>query len=103
IQVVTTSPGASTEQVQHRIATPVENSVRGLENVESSSSSSESSLSMVTVELTYGTDIARSSNQAEAALSQIEDDLPEGAEPEVIAGGTGDIPAAVLPTSPDPG
>ena len=101
IQVVTTSPGSSTEQVKDRISTPVENSVRGLENVESTSSSSESSLSMVTVELTYGTDIARSSNQVEAALSQIEDDLPEGAEPEVIAGGTGDIPAAVLSISSD--
>src|SRR5690625_3607318 len=89
------------EQVKDRISTPVENSVRGLENVESTSSSSESSLSMVTVELTYGTDIARSSNQVEAALSQIEDDLPEGAEPEVIAGGTGDIPAAVLSISSD--
>src|SRR5690625_2793829 len=101
IQVVTTSPGSSTEQVKDRISTPVENSVRGLENVETTSSSSESSLSMVTVELTYGTDIARSSNQVEAALSQIEDDLPEGAEPEVIAGGTGDIPAAVLSISSD--
>ena len=101
IQVVTNSPGSSTEQVSDRISAPVENSVRGLENVETTSSSSESNVSMVTVELTYGTDIARSSNQIEAAISEIEDDLPEGAEPEVIAGGTGDIPAAVLSISSD--
>lgn len=101
IQVVTTSPGASSEQVKDRISDPIENGVRGLENVEGTSSTSQSSLSMVTVELTYGTDMARSSNQVEAAISRIEDQLPEGAEPQVIAGGTGDIPAAVLSISSD--
>ena len=101
IQVITTSPGASSEQVKDRISDPIENGVRGLENVEATSSTSQSSLSMVTVELTYGTDMARASNQVEAAVSRIEDQLPEGAEPEVISGGTGDIPAAVLSISSD--
>lgn len=101
IQVVTTSPGASSEQVKDRISDPIENGVRGLENVEATSSTSQSSLSMITVELTYGTDMARASNQVEAAISRIEDQLPEGAEPQVIAGGTGDIPAAVLSIASD--
>ncbi|MGP5125925.1 efflux RND transporter permease subunit [Brachybacterium tyrofermentans] len=101
IQVVTSAPGSSSEQVQERITRPVEQSLSGLENVESTSSSSEAGVSMVTVELTYGTDTARSSNQVDAALTRIEDQLPEDADPQVIAGGTSDLPAVVLSISAD--
>lgn len=101
IQIVTTSPGSSPEQVHDRISVPVENAVRGLEHVEKTDSRSQSSLSMVKVELTYGTDDARSANQIEAAINRIKDQLPEGAEPQVISGGTGSIPAAVLSVSSD--
>ena len=101
IQVMTTSPGSSSEQVRERITRPVEQAVSGLENVEQTSSTSQANMSMVTVELTYGTDIARSSNQVEAALNRIEDQLPEGSEPQVISGGTSDLPAVVLSVSSD--
>ncbi len=101
IQVVTTAPGSSSEQVRERITAPVEQSLSGLENVEGTSSSSQAGVSVVTVELTYGTDVARSSNQVEAALTRIEDQLPEDADPQVIAGGTSDLPAVVLSVSSD--
>ncbi|MGO2606723.1 MAG: efflux RND transporter permease subunit [Brachybacterium tyrofermentans] len=101
VQVMTSSPGSSSEQVQERISRPVEQAVSGLENVESTSSTSQAGVSIVTVELTYGTDTARSSNQIEAALSGISDDLPEDADPDVMAGGTSDLPAVVLSVSSD--
>ncbi|GAB2537623.1 efflux RND transporter permease subunit [Brachybacterium huguangmaarense] len=101
IQIIATSPGSTSEQVRTRLSQPIEQAVRGLENVEATSSSSESGISMVTVELTYGTDIARSANQVDAALSRIDDQLPDGVDPQVISGGTGDIPAAVLAISSD--
>ncbi|MGO3211218.1 MAG: efflux RND transporter permease subunit [Brachybacterium sp.] len=101
VQVMTVSPGSSSEQVRDRITGPVEQSLSGLENVEGTSSSSQAGMSMVTVELTYGTDIARSSNQVDAALTRIEDQLPEDADPQVISGGTSDLPAVVLSVSSD--
>ncbi|WP_193105085.1 efflux RND transporter permease subunit [Brachybacterium sp. FME24] len=101
VQVMTSSPGSSSEQVQERITRPVEQSLSGLENVESTSSSSQAGVSMVTIELTYGTDTARSSNQVDAALTRIEDQLPEDADPQVISGGTSDLPAVVLSISSD--
>ena len=101
IQVMTTAPGSSSEQVRDRITSPVEQSLSGLENVESTSSTSQAGMSMVTVELTYGTDVARSSNQVDAALSRIEDQLPSDADPQVISGGTSDLPAVVLSVSSD--
>jgi HAE1 family hydrophobic/amphiphilic exporter-1 len=101
IQVMTTAPGSSSEQVRDRITNPVEQSLSGLENVENTSSTSQAGMSMVTVELTYGTDVARSSNQVDAALSRIEDQLPSDADPQVISGGTSDLPAVVLSVSSD--
>src|SRR5699024_6836311 len=73
----------------------------GLENVEQTSSTSQANMSMVSIELTYGTDVARSSNQVDAALNRIEDQLPEGSDPQVISGGTSDLPAVVLSVSSD--
>lgn len=101
IQIVTAEPGASSEQVSSRLSGPIEQAVRGLENVESTSSDSQPGVSMVTVELAYGTDTARSANQVDAALSRIDDQLPEDADPQVISGGSGDIPAVVLSVSSD--
>ncbi|MDO5662941.1 MAG: efflux RND transporter permease subunit, partial [Brachybacterium sp.] len=101
IQIITPAPGSSTEQVQSRVSQPIEQSVRGLENVEGTSSDSQANLSMITVELEYGTDTARSANQIDAAINQIEDQLPSNAEPQVMAGGTGDIPVAVLSVASD--
>lgn len=101
IQVMTTAPGSSSEQVKDRLTAPIEQSVSGLENVEGTSSTSQAGLSMVTIELTYGTDISRSANQVDAALTRIEDQLPENADPQVVAGGTSDLPAVVLSVSSD--
>ncbi|WP_394216130.1 efflux RND transporter permease subunit [Brachybacterium vulturis] len=101
IQVMTTAPGSSSEQVKDRLTAPIEQSLSGLENVEGTSSTSQAGLSMVTVELTYGTDIARSANQVDAALTRIEGQLPESADPQVISGGTSDLPAVVLSVSSD--
>src|SRR5699024_11947923 len=101
IQVMTTAPGASSEQVKDRLSAPIEQPLSGLENVDGTSSPSEAGMSMVTVELTYGTDTARASNQVGAALSRIEHQLPEDADPQVIAGATSDLPAVVLSVSSD--
>ena len=101
IQVMTTSAGSSSEQIEERISGPIEQAVSGLEDVESTSSTSQANVSMVTIELAYGTDVSRSANQVDAALSRIDDQLPDGTEPQVIAGGSGDIPAVVLSVSSD--
>lgn len=101
VQIITTAPGSSPQQVRDRVSAPIEDAVKGLENVESTSSASQGGVSTVTVELQYGTDVARTSNQVDAALSRIEDELPEQAEPQVLSGGSGDIPAMILSISSD--
>lgn len=99
VQIIASEPGASSAQMRERVGQPIEDAVRGLENVESTSTTSDSSLTRVTVELTYGTDVARSSNQIEVAVNRL--DLPENVEPTIMAGGLGEIPAAVIAVSSD--
>ncbi|WP_058235224.1 efflux RND transporter permease subunit [Devriesea agamarum] len=101
IRIVTSQSGASAEQIEQKISAPIEQAVRGLENVDSTSSTSRSGVSMVTVELTYGTDVARSANKVDAAIGRLKDRLPEGVDPQVIAGGASEIPALVTAVSSD--
>ncbi|MCG7427158.1 efflux RND transporter permease subunit [Helcobacillus sp. ACRRO] len=99
VQVIATEPGATSKQMRERGAQPIEQSVQALENVEGTSSTSQSSLTRITIDLEYGTDVARSANQVEANLNRIKDQLPEGMDTQVVAGGSGDIPAGILAVS----
>jgi HAE1 family hydrophobic/amphiphilic exporter-1 len=101
IQVMTSSPGSSSEQVQDSLTKPIEQSVRGIEDVKQTSSTSQANVSIVTIELDYGTDVSRTSNKVDAALSRIEDQLPDDADPQVISGGSSDLPAQILSISSD--
>src|SRR5690625_333825 len=101
VTVIATAPGASAEQVHERIADPLESSVQTVEDVERTSTSAESGLAMVTIELAYGTDVARSANQVDAQLNQLGDTFPEGTTTQVLSGGTSEIPAAVVSVSAD--
>ena len=101
VQIIATDPGATSQQMRDRVAKPLEQSMQAIENVEGTQSTSTSSLTRVTVDLTYGTDVARASNQVDAMISRIEDQLPENLETTVISGGSGDIPAAIIAVSSD--
>jgi len=56
--VVTPLPGAAPDVVERQVTGPVESAVSGVAGVEGTESTSSNSLSVVTVELAYGTDLA---------------------------------------------
>lgn len=101
IAVVATLQGASADQINERVAEPVERSVQTIEDVERTTASSSSGVAIITIELVYGTDAARSANQVDANLNTLSSTFPEGTSTQVISGGTGEIPAAVVSVSAD--
>lgn len=101
INVVTVSPGATSEQMRDRVSVPVEQQVMTIPEVASTSTQSSSSVSFVTIELDYGTDVARASNRVELALSRANANFPENAESEVISGGSSDIPLSYVGVTSD--
>ncbi|GGQ31399.1 efflux RND transporter permease subunit [Streptosporangium pseudovulgare] len=94
--VVASYPGASPEIVEEQVTAPVEDAFQGLAGVEEVTSTSREGSAQVQVAFAYGTDIDDSVAKMQQALSRISARLPEGVDPQVISGGTDDIPVMTL-------
>ncbi len=101
VAVVATNPGASSEQMAETVADPIERQMRTLDNVEGTSATSRSNFTTINVELDYGSDIYRAASQADALISRLESQLPEGTTTQVLTGGSGDLPAMIVSVASD--
>ncbi|WP_027644841.1 efflux RND transporter permease subunit [Salinispora oceanensis] len=96
--IVAPYPGAGPEAVESQVTEPIENSLQGIAGLEKVTSTSREGVATIQVEYEFGTDVDDAVNQMQAALNRIPG-LPEGVDPQVIAGGTDDLPAVVLAAS----
>ncbi|MEU9834011.1 efflux RND transporter permease subunit [Streptosporangium sp. NPDC048047] len=94
--VVASYPGASPEIVEEQVTAPVEDAFQGLAGVEEVTSTSREGSAQVQVSFAYGTDVDDSVAKMQQALSRISARLPEGVDPQVLSGGTDDIPVMTL-------
>ncbi|MEV0898669.1 efflux RND transporter permease subunit [Actinoplanes sp. NPDC049802] len=92
-------PGASPEAVEDQVTKPIEDAVKGIDGIDSVTSTSRESVSSVVVLFEFGTDIESAVNQVTTSVNRIQSQLPENVDPAVFAGGTDDIPAIVLAAS----
>ena len=96
LAVVTSYPGASPEVVETDVSTPIENAVRGVDGLESSTATSTTNSSIVSVKFAYGTDLASAEQKILAAISRIKDDLPSSADTTVASASVDDLPVIQL-------
>lgn len=89
--VVTPVPGASPGVVEQQVTAPLETAIGGVAGVTTTRSTSSAGLSAVTVELEYGSELAKVQRELEQAVDGVEG-LPQGAEPAVVSGSVDDIP-----------
>ncbi|MEU8379342.1 efflux RND transporter permease subunit [Streptosporangium sp. NPDC048865] len=94
--VAASYPGASPEIVEEQVTEPIENSLQGLEGLSEVTSTSREGSAQVQVAFEYGTDIDAAVADMQQAISRIEAQLPEGVDPQVLSGGTDDIPVMQL-------
>ncbi|SEH01483.1 hydrophobic/amphiphilic exporter-1, HAE1 family [Nonomuraea solani] len=92
--VVAPFPGASPEIVEDQVTKPIEDSFQGLTGMEQMTSTSKEGVAQIQVAFEYGTDVESSLNEMQQAISRVT--LPDGVEPQVVAGNTDDIPVMVL-------
>ena len=92
--VIAPYPGASPEIVEDQVTKPIEDSFQGLTGMEQMTSTSKEGLAQIQVAFAYGTDIESSLNKMQQAMTRVP--LPEGVDPQVVAGNTDDIPVLVL-------
>jgi HAE1 family hydrophobic/amphiphilic exporter-1 len=96
LAVVTTYPGASPEVVEADVSTPIENAIRGVDGLESTTATSTTNSSIVSASFTYGTDLASAQQKILAAIARIKDQLPESADTTVASASIDDFPVIQL-------
>ncbi|MBU2661944.1 efflux RND transporter permease subunit [Actinoplanes bogorensis] len=97
--VTATLPGAGPEIIQDQITEPLEDAAKGLDGIDSVTSSTREGIATVTVAFVFGTDIDQAVNQLTTAVNRVQPTLPDNVTPTIFAGGTDDIPAIVLAAS----
>ncbi|SNT00971.1 hydrophobic/amphiphilic exporter-1, HAE1 family [Streptosporangium subroseum] len=94
--VVAPYQGASPEIVEEQVTKPIESSFQGIGGVTEMTSTSREGMAQVQVSFEYGTDIDAAVTEMQQAVSRIGAQLPAGVDPQVLTGGTDDIPVLVL-------
>ena len=99
--IVTTYPGASPEVIDKQVSQPIESAVRALDGLVTSSSTSQSNVSIVRVEFDYGTSTAKVKENLNAALASLT--LPSEASAKVLSGSFDSVPVLALGVSANSG
>jgi HAE1 family hydrophobic/amphiphilic exporter-1 len=99
--IVTTYPGASPEVIDKQVSQPIESAVRALDGLVTSSSTSQSNVSIVRVEFDYGTSTAKVKENLNAALATLS--LPTEASARILSGSFDSVPVIALGVSANSG
>lgn len=84
ILISTILPGANPSDVERLVTAPIEDAVRGLENVKKVTSISRESASIVNIEFNSGTDPDKARDNAQAAIETIQKLPEDAADPNVF-------------------
>ncbi|MDR0408786.1 MAG: efflux RND transporter permease subunit, partial [Spirochaetaceae bacterium] len=84
VMVSTTYTGAGPEEVERSISRPLEAVLSSVSNLKQLTSTSSKGSSMVSLEFSYGTDLADATNSIRDALDRVRRFLPEGADSPTI-------------------
>ena len=83
VTVFSTYIGASPSIVEQDVTDPLEQSIQGLQNIQSITSYSNQSSSVIVVEYNFGVDLNQASQQITQQLSHVQSTLPSGVNPQV--------------------
>lgn len=99
--IVTTYVGASPEIIDKQVSQPIEEAVRKLDGLVSSTSTSQNNISIVRVEFDYGTKSAAVTEDLNAALATLKGVLPDEADAQILSGSFDSVPIIALGISSD--
>ena len=97
--IVTTYVGASPEIIDKQVSQPIEDAVRKLDGLVSSTSTSQNNISIVRVEFDYGTKTATVTEDLNAALATLKGVLPTEADAKILSGSFDSVPIIALGVS----
>ncbi|WP_405728929.1 efflux RND transporter permease subunit [Streptomyces sp. NBC_00028] len=101
ITVTATYQGASPDVVEDQVAKPIEDAVKSVDSVQSMTSTSRTGSVTVQLQFDFGVDTDTKANEVQQALDKGTANLPDGVDPQVVTGGTGDQPTITLAATSD--
>ena len=84
IMVMTTYSGASSQDIEHNVTRPLENTLNSVEHLKHITSNSKENISIITLEFEYGYDIDVLTNSVRDKLDMVSSMLPDDAETPII-------------------
>ncbi|MDI3481103.1 MAG: hydrophobic/amphiphilic exporter (mainly bacteria), family [Tepidanaerobacteraceae bacterium] len=82
--IVTSYPGANSEEIEDLVTKPIEKQIAGVENIKDISSSSEANVSMITATFNWGTDIDTAVNDIREKVDMVKGSLPDDADDPLV-------------------
>ena len=78
VTVMTTYPGANASEVEENVTKLVENSLNSVDGLKNMTSTSRDNMSMVMLEMEWGTDLDEVMNDIRSYVDMLKDNLPNG-------------------------
>ncbi len=102
LSVITSYPGANASEIETNITRVLEDNLNTVDNLKKLTSTSSDEMSMITLQMEWGSDLDQASNDIRDVLSRITDFLPDGADsPILFKFSSSMIPVMVLAVTAD--
>ncbi|WP_405767025.1 efflux RND transporter permease subunit [Streptomyces sp. NBC_01538] len=96
VSVLAPYQGASPDVVEKQVVEPIEDNLEGVDGVTGVTSTASEGNALITASFDYGNDTKQLVADVQQAVNRARVLLPDGVDPQVVAGSTDDIPAVVL-------
>lgn len=102
ISVITTYEGANAAEIEVNVTKLLEESLNSVENLDKITSESKDNYSVISLEFTWGSDIAAAANDVRDVVSRMQSFLPDGADfPTIFRFTSSMYPVAILSVEAD--
>ncbi|MFG7942547.1 efflux RND transporter permease subunit [Streptomyces cacaoi] len=99
VSVIAPYQGASPDVVEKQVVEPLEDNIQGVDGVTGVTSTASEGSAVVMAQFDYGDTSDRTISEIEQAVNRARAKLPQDVDPQVVSGGTDDIPTVVLAAS----
>ncbi|UNS96625.1 efflux RND transporter permease subunit [Streptomyces tubbatahanensis] len=99
VSVIAPYQGASPDVVEKQVVEPLEENIQGVDGVTGVNSTASEGSAVVMAQFDYGDGSEQTIADVQQAVNRARAELPDGVDPQVVSGGTDDIPTVVLAAS----
>lgn len=99
VSVIAPYQGASPDVVEKQVVEPLEDSIQGVDGITGVTSTASEGSAVVMAQFDYGDNSDQTVADVQQSVNRARAQLPDGVDPQVVSGGTDDIPTVVLAVS----